>query len=242
MGDRLAGKVAAVTGAASGIGLACSRAMLAEGAQVVLIDRAADRLATLCDDLGPRAHPLALDLTDGPAVSGMLPRILDLAGGLDILHANAGAYVGGPVVEGDPDVWDRVLTLNVNAAFRTVHAVLPHMIAQKSGDILLTSSIAGIVPVLWEPVYTASKFAVQAFVATVRRQVMTEGIRVGAVCPGPVVTALLDDWPKAKLEEAMAQGSLMQPEEVAEAVLFMLTRPRNVTVRDLVILPLTVDV
>ena len=71
---------------------------------------------------------------------------------------------------------------------------------------------------------------------------MTEGIRVGAVCPGPVVTALLDDWPKAKLEEAMAQGSLMQPEEVAEAVLFMLTRPRNVTIRDLVILPLTVDV
>ena len=242
MGERLTGKVAAVTGAASGIGLACSRAMLAEGAQVVLVDRAADRLATLCDDLGPRAHPLALDLTDGPAVSGMLPRILDLAGGLDILHANAGAYVGGPVVEGDPDVWDRVLTLNVNAAFRTVHAVLPHMIAQKSGDILLTSSIAGIVPVLWEPVYTASKFAVQAFVATVRRQVMTEGIRVGAVCPGPVVTALLDDWPKAKLEEAMAQGSLMQPEEVAEAVLFMLTRPRNVTIRDLVILPLTVDV
>lgn len=242
MGERLTGKVAAVTGAASGIGLACKRAMLAEGAQVVLIDRAADRLATLCDELGPRAHPLALDLTDGPAVSGMLPRILDLAGGLDILHANAGAYVGGPVVEGDPDVWDRVLTLNVNAAFRTVHAVLPHMIAQKSGDILLTSSIAGIVPVLWEPVYTASKFAVQAFVATVRRQVMTEGIRVGAVCPGPVVTALLDDWPKAKLEEAMAQGSLMQPEEVAEAVLFMLTRPRNVTIRDLVILPLTVDV
>lgn len=242
MGERLTGKVAAVTGAASGIGLACTRAMLAEGAQVVLIDRAADRLATLCDELGPRAHPLALDLMDGPAVSGMLPRILERAGGLDILHANAGAYVGGPVAEGDPDVWDRVLTLNVNAAFRTVHAVLPHMIAQKSGDILLTSSIAGIVPVLWEPVYTASKFAVQAFVATVRRQVMTEGIRVGAVCPGPVVTALLDDWPKAKLEEAMAQGSLMQPEEVAEAVLFMLTRPRNVTIRDLVILPLTVDV
>ena len=242
MGDRLAGKVAAVTGAASGIGLACSRAMLAEGAQVVLIDRAADRLAALCDELGPRAHPLALDLMDGPAVSGMLPRILELAGGLDILHANAGAYVGGPVAEGDPDVWDRVLNLNVNAAFRTVHAVLPHMIAQKSGDILLTSSIAGIVPVLWEPVYTASKFAVQAFVATVRRQVMTSGVRVGAVCPGPVVTALLDDWPQAKLDEAMAQGSLMQPEEVAEAVLFMLTRPRNVTIRDLVILPLTVDV
>jgi ribitol 2-dehydrogenase len=241
MTNRLNGKVAAVTGAASGIGLACARAMLAEGARVVLIDRAGDRLRALCDELGPAAHPLVIDLMDGPGVSGMLPKILDLAGGLDILHANAGAYVGGPVAEGDPDAWDRMLNLNVNAAFRSVHAVLPHMIAQKSGDIIMTSSIAGLVPVVWEPIYTASKFAVQAFVATVRRQVMNDGVRVGAVCPGPVVTALLDDWPKAKMEEALAQGSLMQPEEVAEAVLFMLTRPRGVTVRDLVILPLTVD-
>ena len=178
---------------------------------------------------------------DGPGVSGMLPKILDLAGGLDILHANAGAYVGGPVADGDPDAWDCLLNLNVNAAFRSVHAVLPHMIAQKSGDIIMTSSIAGLVPVVWEPIYTASKFAVQAFVATVRRQVMNDGVRVGAVCPGPVVTALLDDWPKAKMEEALAQGSLMQPEEVAEAVLFMVTRKPGVTVRDLVILPLTVD-
>jgi ribitol 2-dehydrogenase len=241
MTNQLSGKVAAVTGAASGIGLACARAMLAEDAEVVLIDRAGDRLQTICDDLGAGAHPLVVDLMDGPAVSGMLPRILDLAGGLDIFHANAGAYVGGAVAEGDPDVWDRVLNLNVNAAFRSVHAVLPHMIERKSGDIVMTSSIAGIVPVIWEPIYTASKFAVQAFVATLRRQVMQHGVRVGAVCPGPVVTALLDDWPKAKMEEALANGSLMQPEEVADAVLFMLTRPRGVTIRDLVILPLTVD-
>ena len=241
MTNRLDGKVAAVTGAASGIGLACARAMLAEGASVVLVDRAEDRLATLCAELGPRAHPLVVDLMDGPAVSGMLPRILELAGGLDILHANAGAYVGGPVADGDPDVWDRVLNLNVNAAFRSVHAVLPHMIGQRSGDIVMTSSVAGVVPVVWEPIYTASKFAVQAFVHTVRRHVKQSGVRVGAVLPGPVVTALLDDWPKAKMEEALASGSLMQPEEVAEAVIFMLTRPRGVTIRDLVILPLTVD-
>ena len=88
-----------------------------------------------------------------------------MAGGLDIFHANAGAYVGGDVVSGDPDAWDRMLNLNVNAAFRSVHAVLPHLVAQKSGDILFTSSIAGVVPVVWEPIYTASKFAVQAFVA-----------------------------------------------------------------------------
>lgn len=81
----------------------------------------------------------------------------------------------------------------------------------------------------------------QAFVHTVRRQVAKHGLRVGAVAPGPVVTALVDDWPKAKLEEELAAGGLMQPREVAEAVMFMLTRPRNVTIRDLVILPQSND-
>ena len=241
MTELMKGKVAAITGAASGIGLECARTLIAEGATVVLIDRAKDKLEVLCQELGERARPLVVDLFDGPAVSGMLPRILELAGGLDIFHANAGAYIGGPVAEGDPDAWDRMLNLNINAAFRSVHAVLPHMIAQKSGDILFTSSIAGVVPVVWEPIYTASKFAVQAFVHSTRRQVAQYGVRVGAVLPGPVVTALLDDWPKAKMEEALANGSLMQPKEVADAVLFMLSRPRNVTIRDLVILPNSVD-
>jgi ribitol 2-dehydrogenase len=241
MTGRLTGKVAAITGAASGIGLECARALLAEGATVVLIDRAEDRLRTLCAELGPSAVPLVADLLDGAQASGILPRILALAGQLDIFHANAGAYIGGPVQDGDPDVWDRVLNLNINAAFRSIHAVLPHMIERKTGDILLTSSIAGVVPVVWEPIYTASKFAVQAFAHTIRRQLAPLGIRVGCVLPGPVVTALLDDWPKAKMEEALANGSLMQPVEVAEAVVFMLTRRRGVVVRDLVILPNTVD-
>jgi ribitol 2-dehydrogenase len=235
------GKIAAITGAASGIGLECARTLLAEGAKVVLVDRAQDKLEQLCKELGPNALPLVVDLLKPSEVSGMLPRILDIAGGLDVFHANAGAYIGGPVAEGDPDAWDRMLNLNINAAFRSVHAVLPYMIEQKTGDILFTSSIAGVVPVIWEPIYTASKFAVQAFVHSTRRQVSQHGVRVGAVLPGPVVTALLDDWPKEKMDEALANGSLMQPKEVADAVLFMLTRPRNVTIRDLVILPNSVD-
>lgn len=241
MTDCFEGKVAAITGAASGIGLACARKLLDEGATVVLIDRAEDRLRALCSELGERCRMLVVNLLNGQEVSGMLPGILAEAGRLDIFHANAGAYIGGAVAEGDPDSWDRMLNLNINAAFRSVHAVLPHMIAQKSGDILFTSSVAGVVPVVWEPIYTASKFAVQAFVHSTRRQVAPHGVRVGAVLPGPVVTALLDDWPKAKMEEALANGSLMQPQEVAEAVYFMLSRPRNVVIRDLVILPNSVD-
>jgi ribitol 2-dehydrogenase len=241
MTAKLNGKVAAITGAASGIGLACARALLAEGAKVVLIDRAEDRLNQLCIELGANAMPLAMDLLKPEEVKTLLPQILERAGDLDVFHANAGAYIGGDVTEGDPDAWDRMLNLNVNAAFRSVHAVVPHMVAKNSGDILFTSSVAGMVPVVWEPIYTASKFAVQAFVHTTRRQLAKHGVRVGAVLPGPVVTALLDDWPKAKMDEALASGSLMQPQEVAEAVVFMLTRPRNVTIRDLVILPCNLD-
>jgi ribitol 2-dehydrogenase len=237
---KLQGKVAAVTGAASGIGLACARAMAAEGAKVVLVDRDGAKAATLAAEI-PGAMALQVDVMDAESVAGMMPAILSAAGRLDIFHANAGSYVGGEIWAGDPDQWDRVLNLNINAAFRTVHAVLPHMIERGSGDIVMTSSIAGVVPVVWEPIYTASKFAVQAFVHTIRRQLAPKGLRVGAVLPGPVVTALLDDWPKAKMEEALANGSLMQPEEVAEAVMFMLTRRQGVVVRDLVILPNTVD-
>jgi ribitol 2-dehydrogenase len=242
MSESLSGKVAAITGAASGIGLECARSMLAAGARVVLVDRAEERLKALCAELGDNAIPVVVDLLEPASVTRMMPEILDKAGRLDIFHANAGAYVGGEVASGDPDQWDRMLNLNINAVFRTVHAVLPHMIQRKSGDIIVTSSVAGFVPVVWEPIYTASKFAVQAFVHTVRRQVLKHGIRIGAVAPGPVVTALLSDWPKAKMDEALAAGSLMEPKEVADAVLFMLTRPRNITIRDLVILPQSVDV
>ncbi len=149
--------------------------------------------------------------------------------------------MGGEVVDGDPDAWDRMLNLNINATFRSIRAVLPHMVERRTGDIIVTSSVAGVVPVVWEPIYTASKHAVQAFVHTVRRQVSKHGIRVGGVLPGPVVTALLDDWPKAKLEDAIATGSVMEPKEVAAAVLFMVTRPRNIVIRDLVILPQSLD-
>ncbi len=241
MSEALNGKSAAITGAASGIGLACAKAMLDAGASVILIDRDAEKLEELTGELGPNAHALVVDLLNGAEVSAMLPRILDLAGDLHIFYANAGAYVGGAVADGDPDVWDKVLDLNTNAAFRSVHAVLPHMIEKKRGDIVFTSSVAGVIPVIWEPIYTASKHAVQAFVHSTRRQLIEHNIRMGAVLPGPVITALLDDWPKAKMEEALAAKALMEANEVAECVMFMLTRPDGIVIRDITILPHGLD-
>jgi ribitol 2-dehydrogenase len=168
VGEDLKGKVAAVTGAASGIGLECARAMLAAGATVALVDRAGDRLERLCADLGERAFPVVVDLTDPASVAAMLPAIVGRAGGLDVFHANAGAYVGGEVVTGDPDAWDRMLNLNINAVFRSIHAVLPHMVERKTGDIIVTSSVAGVVPVVWEPIGQARSSTLSAW-STPRR-------------------------------------------------------------------------
>ncbi len=242
MSTSLEGKVAAVTGAASGIGLASAKAMLAAGARVVFVDRDATRLAELQQKLGVAAIPLALDLLDPASCASMLPRIVERTGQLDILHANAGTYIGGDLIDADIGTIDRMLNLNVNVVIKNVHDVLQHMIRRGIGDIIVTSSVAGHFPVPWEPVYSASKWAMTCFVQTMRRQALKHGIRVGSVSPGPVITALVADWPKENLERAQAAGALIEPSAVADAVLFMLTRPRDVTIRDIVILPSNFDI
>ena len=242
MSKQLEGKVAAVTGAASGIGLASTRAMIAEGARVVLVDRDQKALASVCAELGSAAIPLVVDLLDPASCATLMPSIEKLTGQLDIFHANAGTYIGGDLIDADTVVIDRMLNLNVNAVMKNVHDVLPHMIARGSGDIIVTSSVAGHYPVPWEPVYSASKWAMTCFVQTVRRQVNKKGIRVGSVSPGPVISALLADWPAENLAKAKESGSLIEPTEVADAIIFMLTRPRNVTIRDVVVLPTNFDI
>ncbi len=241
MTTELEGKVAAVTGAASGIGLASAEAMLAAGARVVMIDRDRDALEALREKHGEAAVPLVIDLLDPQDCATLMPQILDRAGRLDILHANAGAYVGGDLIEAETAAIDRMLQLNVNVVMKNVHDVLPHMIERGSGDIVVTSSLAAHFPTPWEPVYASSKWAINCFVQTVRRQVFKHGIRVGSISPGPVITALLADWPPEKLQEARDSGSLLEAAEVAKVVLFMLTRPRGMTIRDVVMLPTNFD-
>jgi ribitol 2-dehydrogenase len=241
MTEELEGKVAAVTGAASGIGLASSEAMLALGARVVMVDRDEAALKKLRDKHGGGVIPLVIDLLDPKDCATLLQKILEGAGKLDIFHANAGLYVGGDLVDSDPAAIDRMLNLNVNVVMKNVHDVLPHMIERRTGDIIVTSSLAAHFPTPWEPVYASSKWAINCFVQTVRRQVFKHGIRVGSISPGPVITALLADWPPEKLKEAKESGSLLEASEVANVVTFMLTRPRGMTIRDVVMLPTNFD-
>jgi len=241
MGNELVGKTAAVTGAASGIGRASVEAMIAAGARVALVDRDEAGLAVVCDSLGDAAIPVVIDLLNPESCAKLLPSVLEKLGHIDILHANAGTYIGGDLIDTDTGTIDRMLALNVNAVIKNLHDVLPHMIERGTGDIVVTNSVAGHYPVPWEPVYAASKWALTCFVQTTRRQVFKHGIRIGAVSPGPVSTALLADWPAENLKKLKEAGSLIEPTEVADAVMFMLTRPRNVTIRDMIILPSTFD-
>ena len=186
---------------------------------------------------GAKAIPLVIDLVDREGCASLLGGVLDKAGQLDILHANAGTYIGGDLIEAELDSIDLMLNLNVNTVMKNVRSIIPHMMERGTGDIIVTSSVAGHTAVPWEPVYSASKWAMTSFVQTMRRQLNKHGIRVGSVSPGPVVSALLADWPEENLRKAKESGSLMEPEEVADAVIYMLTRPRNITIRDMVVLP-----
>ncbi|MBA4489413.1 SDR family oxidoreductase [Paracoccus sp. S1E-3] len=242
MGTEMKSKIAAITGGASGIGLATAEALLDAGATVVLVDRDAAALEQLRERLGERAIPQVTDLLDPESCAAMVPQILEKVDHIDILHCNAGTYIGGDLVETDPATIDRMLNLNVNAVMKNVHAVIPHMAERGTGDIIVTCSVAGHFPVPWEPVYSGSKWAITCFVQTMRRQLNKQGIRVGQVSPGPVISALLADWPEENLRKAKENGSLIEPSEVADAIMFMLSRPRNVTIRDMIVLPTNFDI
>ena len=240
--QELAGKVALVTGASSGIGRALAWALGAGGCRLALVARSHERLEVVASELGSEHLVLPADLTDPAAVEDVAARTLAHFGRVDILLANAGLYVPGDVAVGDADKWDELLAVNVAGTFRLVRAVLPTMIARQAGDIVLTSSISGHQAIPWEPIYSASKHAVQAFAHGLRRQVMKDGIRVGTVAPGVVLNELWGYRDEAAIAAKVATREGLRSEDVVEAVLFMLTRPANVTIRDLVILPQNQDI
>jgi len=241
MSESLQGKIAVITGAASGIGLATTEALLEQGATVVMVDWNEKALNDLVAKLGDRAIPQVTNLLDADSCNAMIPEILKKVDHIDILYCNAGTYIGGDLTETTPEAIDKMLNLNVNAVMKNVRAVVPHMSERKTGDIIVTCSIAGHFPTYWEPVYSGSKWAITSFVQGMRRQMIPHGVRVAQVSPGPVVSALLADWPEENLRKAKESGSLIDASEVADAVVYMLTRKRTVTIRDMLVLPTNFD-
>jgi ribitol 2-dehydrogenase len=237
MPEDLDGKVAVVSGASSGIGRAVAQELLRRGADVVIAARSRERLEEAAEALGDRCTGVVADVTRAEDVARLIDGTIEAHGRIDILVANAGVYVGGDLWESDPEALDRLLTTNVNGVVRTVRAVLPHLLERGEGDILVTSSVSGHQAIHWEPVYSASKHALQAFVHGMRRQLIGTGIRIGAIAPGIVLNDLWGVSDPGEIEEKVARGEGIRSEDVADAAAYMLTRPRHVTIRDLVILP-----
>jgi NADP-dependent 3-hydroxy acid dehydrogenase YdfG len=240
----LTGKVALVTGASSGIGEATALALAEAGAAVAVGARRRDRLdalaATLTDG-GARVLPLDLDVTDEAACREAVRRTREELGGLDVLVNNAGVMLLGTIRGADTEEWRRMLHTNVLGLMYMTHAAIDGMVEQGSGDIVNVSSVAGRVARVGAGVYNASKWAVNAFSESLRQEVTGRGVRIGLVEPGAVTTELTAHitQPEAKAASERMHASMraLHADDVARAVLYLVSQPPHVAVNEVLVRP-----
>ncbi|PRY50720.1 NADP-dependent 3-hydroxy acid dehydrogenase YdfG [Geodermatophilus tzadiensis] len=240
----LDGRVALVTGASSGIGEATAVALAAAGAAVAIGARRADRLdalaAKLRDD-GARVLTLDLDVTDEAACRDAVRRTREELGGLDVLVNNAGVMLLGTIVGADVEDWRRMLSTNVLGLMYLTHAAIDGMLEQGSGDVVNISSVAGRTARKGAGVYNASKWAVNAFSESLRQEVTTSGVRISLVEPGAVATELTDHITqpdaKAASQRMYTEMTPLQAEDVARAIVYVVTQPPHVAVNEVLVRP-----
>jgi len=228
-GDRLAGKVALVTGAGSGIGRASAERFAAEGARVVVVDvKGAEETAAAIATAGGEALALATDVADEAAVAAMAEAALARFGRVDVLMNNAGVLDEyEPAAETSTETWNRVLGVNLNGQFFTSRALLPQMVARGDGAIVNVASTAGLNGGNGGAAYTTSKHAVIGFTRQLCFDYARQGIRCNVICPGAVETGMTKEIfasPDAAVMEAVESapiGRWAQPEELAAAALFL---------------------
>jgi NADP-dependent 3-hydroxy acid dehydrogenase YdfG len=227
--------LALVTGASAGIGAASARALHAAGAQVLLAARRIDRLQALAEEL-PGSETVQLDVRDFSAVQAALQ---DRA--IDIAVLNAGLARGtGPLQEGDPADWDEMLDTNIKGVLHCARAVLPGMLERGRGDMVLLGSVAGRQVYPGGNVYNASKFAVHALYQALRLDAGGRGVRFTTLDPGMVETEFAEVRYRGDEAQAKAVYEGMQPltpEDVADALVYAVTRPAHVNVGEIVLWP-----
>lgn len=244
MNQPLAGRVALVTGASSGIGAATARVLARAGADVAIAARREDRLLALAEELGQcgvRPLVIAADLAREDENRRIVAETQRRFSRIDILVNNAGVMLLAPISEADAADWRRMLELNLLGLMSASQAVLPGMRALGGGHILNISSTAGRVANPNASGYAASKFGVGAFSEALRREVYKDNIRVSVIEPGAVATELREHIPHAETKralEAWAEGMRqLQPEDIANAVLYCVTQPAHVNVNEILIRP-----
>jgi NADP-dependent 3-hydroxy acid dehydrogenase YdfG len=249
----LSGTVAIVTGASSGIGEATARVLAAEGAAVALVARRGDRLARLAEELaasGGDALAVEADITDRDQARAAVERTVRERGRVDILVNNAGVMLLGPIEDAPIEEWDRMLEINVRALLQMTDAALPHLLEaagsepRRVADVVNVSSTAGRQVKRGSAVYNLTKHGVGAFSESFRQEFSRRHLRVGLVEPGAVETELRDHLRPQVREVQARRMATMQPlnaGDIAEAIRFMVTRPRHMVINELLVRPTDQD-
>ena len=240
----LDGTVALVTGASSGIGEATARALAAQGAKVALAARRKDRLDALAAEIGGLA--IEADVTDREQAIAAVERTASELDRLDTVINNAGVMLLGPAVGAPAEEWDRMVALNVGAVLHVAHAALPHLIAAAEAgprhvaDLVNISSVAGRRATAGSAVYNLTKFGVGAFSESLRQELASRHVRVSLVEPGAVDTELPLHL-RAEIREQAAERfrgvERLEAADIADAIAYIVTRPRHVSVNEMLIRP-----
>ena len=249
MAERLDGTAALITGASSGIGEATARTLASHGAAVALAARRKERLDSLVEEIegtGARALAIEADVTVRAQAAGAVEETVAEFGRLDTLFNNAGVMLLGPVEDAPTDEWDRMVDVNIRGLLYTAHAALPHLLAaaqsgpRRVADLVNTSSVAGRRPRLGSAVYNLTKFGVGAFSESLRQEVTARHVRVSLVEPGAVDTELqshLREEVREQAQQRLAEVEKLEAEDIADAVTFIVTRPRRVAINELLVRP-----
>ena len=236
-GQRLAGQVFLVTGGGSGVGAAVAASCTREGALVVIAGRDAGKLDAVRQAAGPSVDCFPADITDRDQVRELVGHVVSTHGRIDVLVNNAGVNVADRSLEKlSPEDWDHMLGINATGAFNMAHAVLPHMRRQGSGLVIAISSMAALrVGVLSGAAYSASKHAMAALTRSIDLEEAVHGIRATVISPGEIDTPILEFRPEPVADGHRAR--ILQPEDVAEAVVYVASQPDRVAIPELVIKP-----
>jgi NADP-dependent 3-hydroxy acid dehydrogenase YdfG len=249
MAGELQGTVALVTGASSGIGEATVRELAARGAAVAIAARRKDRLDRLAREIeqaGGRALAIEADVSDREQAQSLVSETVERLGRLDIVINNAGVMLLGPIVDAPVEEWDRMIALNLQGLLYVAHAALEHLIAAAGddprhvADLVNISSVAGRVARSGSGVYNLTKHGVGAFSESLRQEVTRRHVRVSIVEPGAVETELTDHLRDEVREQVASRfGGIerMQAGDIADAIAYIVTRPRRVAINELLIRP-----
>ena len=223
---RLENKIAIITGGGTGIGLSCARLFCQEGAKVVIFGRRKNRLEDAVREIGEHVLAVPGDITRNEDIRRLVETTINTYGRVDILVNNAGIFTGSPLHEMKDNDWDTALDTNMTSVFKLTREVLPHMIRQKSGNIVHISSILGLVAVPNTAAYNVSKGALNQFSRSLAVEYGSLGIRSNAICPGLIATEMTEELMNDKdlMQEWSKNypiGRFGQPEDVAQACLFL---------------------